>query len=134
MIYLQANTPGQSLFLTLKEGALIFGECSNYLMKILNQSTLQELYVIPQIISENERISHLGINTNFNDPLNSSLEILNTGRYHYTIYGQNNSYNLDPNDSSILGIYEVGYLYILKPESFYTDPSLIIPSDIEYNG
>jgi len=134
MIYLQANTQGQSLFLTLKEGALIFGECSNYLMKILNQSTLQELYVIPLIISESERISELVISTNINDPINASIEVLTSGRWHYTIYGQNSSSNLDPNDISVLGIYEMGYLQIIKPESFYSDPSLSIPSDIEYNG
>jgi hypothetical protein len=134
MIYLQANTPVQSLFLTLKEGALIFGECSNYLIKIANQSTLKELFVIPLIVEETDRISHLLIGTNFDDPLNASLEVLTTGRWHYTVYGQNSATNLDPEDASVLGVYEIGYLYIVKQESFYTDPALPIPTDIEYNG
>lgn len=134
MIYLQANTPAQSLFLTLKEGALVFGECTNYLLKIANQSTLQELFVIPMIVTESDRISQLLIGTNLDDPINASLEVLTTGRWHYTIYGQNSATNLDPEDASVLGVYEIGYLYIVKPESFYTDPTLSIPTDIEYNG
>jgi len=134
MIYLQANTQGQSLFLTLKEGALIFGECTNYLMKIVNQSTLQELVFLPTIVTENDRVSHLMVSTNTNDELNGSVEVLTTGRWAYTIYGQNSAINLDPADISVLGIYEIGYLYINKAEAFYTEQALPIPTDIEYNG
>jgi hypothetical protein len=134
MTYLQANTPTQSVFLTLKEGALVFGECSNYLLKIVNQSTLEELFVIPLVIGDTDRITHLQLSTNLDDPINASIEVLTTGRWHYTVYGQNSSTNLDPADGSVLGVYEIGYLYILKQESFYTDPALPIPTDVEYNG
>lgn len=134
MIYLQANIPAQSLFLTLKEGALVFGECTNYLMKIVNQSTLQELFVLPTIYSENDRVTHLQIGTSLNDPLNASIEVLTTGRWAYTIYGQNSATNLDPEDLSVLGVYEIGYLYILKQGEFYQEQDLPIPTDIEYNG
>lgn len=134
MIYLQANTPAQSLFLTLKEGALIFGDCTNYLMKIVNQSTLQELFVLPTIYSENDRVTHLQIGTNNNDPLYGSIEVLTTGRWAYTIYGQNSYTNLDPSNANVRGVYEIGYLYILKEGEFYQEQDLPIPTDIEYNG
>jgi hypothetical protein len=74
------------------------------------------------------------VSTNTNDELNGSVEVLTTGRWAYTIYGQNSAINLDPADISVLGIYEIGYLYINKAEAFYTEQALPIPTDIEYNG
>ena len=99
-----------------------------------NELTSELLYVIPTIIDENDRITTLGISTNFNDPINASILINHGGRWNYIVYGQNSNTNLDPTDSDVVGEIERGFVEFSSLINYYDQPTLTIPSDIEYNA
>lgn len=92
------------------------------------------LYVIPTIITENERITTLGISTNTNDPLNASILITHGGRWSYIVYAQNSNSNLNPTDAVVVGEIERGFIEFSSLINYYDQPTLTIPSDIEYNA
>lgn len=135
MNYLQSNTASQSLFLSLKEGRLLFSTTyTDYLLVLQNELTSELLYVIPTIIAENDRITELGISTNANDPLNASILINHGGRWNYIVYGQNSNTNLDPSDAVVVGEIERGFVEFSSLINYYDQPTITIPSDIEYNA
>ena len=90
--------------------------------------------MIPTIINENNRITTLGISTNFDDPINASILINHGGRWNYIVYGQNSDTNLDPNDVVVVGEIDKGFIEFSSLIDYYTQPTLTIPSDIEYNA
>lgn len=90
--------------------------------------------MIPTIITENERITTLGISTNANDPLNASILITHGGRWSYIVYGQNSNTNLDPTSIDVVGEIERGFIEFSSLINYYDQPTLTIPSDIEYNA
>lgn len=136
MNYLQTNTAYQTLLLSLKEGSLLYtATYDNYLVAIQNEITLETFYVIPIKISENDRVTMLQISTNADDPTNGSVLITNPGRYNFIIYGQNYNSNLDPNNKDyVVGELKRGFIQFDKIVNYYNQPSIVIPSDIEYNG
>ena len=135
MNYLQSNTASQTLLLSLKQGSLLFSTTyTNYLLVLQNELTSELLYVIPTIINENNRITTLGISTNFDDPINASILINHGGRWNYIVYGQNSDTNLDPNDVVVVGEIDKGFIEFSSLIDYYTQPTLTIPSDIEYNA
>jgi len=135
MNYLQTNTASQTLLLSLKEGSLLFATTyTNYLVVIQNEITLENFYVIPSTISENDRITTLAISTNSDDPTNGSILVLNGGRYNFVVYGQNSDTNLDPTSSDVVGEIKRGFIQFDTVVNYYNQPNIVIPSDIEYNG
>lgn len=135
MNYLQTNTAFQTLLLNLKSGSLLFATTyTNYLVVIQNEITLENFYVIPSTISENDRITTLAISTNADDPTNSSILVVNGGRYNFIVYGQNSDTNLDPTSADVVGEIKRGFIQFETLVNYYDQPNIIIPSDIEYNG
>lgn len=135
MNYLQTNTASQTLLLSLKEGSLLFATTySNYLVVIQNEITLENFYVIPSTISENDRITTLAISTNDDDPTNGSILVVNGGRYNFVVYGQNSDTNLDPTSGDVVGEIKRGFIQFETVVNYYNQPNIVIPSDIEYNG
>lgn len=135
MNYLQTNTAFQTLLLNLKSGSLLFATTyTNYLVVIQNEITLENFYVIPSTISENDRITTLAISTNADDPTNGSILVLNGGRYNFIVYGQNSDTNLDPTSADVVGEIKRGFIQFETLVNYYDQPNIIIPSDIEYNG
>jgi len=135
MNYLQTNTASQTLLLSLKEGSLLFATTyTNYLVVIQNEITLENFYVIPSTISENDRITTLSISTNNDDPVNGSILVVNGGRYNFVVYGQNSDTNLDPTNGDVVGEIKRGFIQFETVVNYYNQPNIVIPSDIEYNG
>jgi len=133
--YLQSNTASQTLLLSLKEGVLLFSTTyTDYLLVLQNELTSELLYVIPTIINENERITTLGISTNTDDPTNASILIAHGGRWSYIVYGQNSDTNLDPTSNDVVGEIQRGFIQFSSLINYYDQPTLTIPSDIEYNN
>ena len=135
MNYLQTNTASQTLLLNLKSGSLLFATTyTNYLVVIQNEITLENFYVIPSTISENDRITTLAISTNADDPTNGSILVVNGGRYNFIVYGQNSDINLDTTSADVVGEIKRGFIQFETLVNYYDQPNIVIPSDIEYNG
>lgn len=134
MNYLQTNTASQTLLLSLEEGVLLLTTFTDYLLVIQNETTLEKFAVIPTLISTNERITTLSISTNTDDAINGSILIVDGGRYNYIIYGQNSNTNLDPASIDVVGELKRGYIEFNTLTTYFDQPSLTIPNDIEYNG
>lgn len=133
MLFVETNTAAQTAYLSLKEGELILATTyTNYLVKLVHENTGKEYFFIPTIISENERATLLGFDTNVNDPLNNGILLTDAGRYAYTIYAQNSSTNLDPSLS--LGKIDEGFLEATNGVTYYETPTFNTPSDYIYNG
>jgi hypothetical protein len=135
MNYLQTNTAFQTLLLNLKSGSLLFATTyTNYLVVIQNETTLENFYVIPSTISENDRITSLAISTNNDDPVNGSILIVDGGRYNFIVYGQNSDENLDPTSADVVGEVNRGFIQFETVVNYYNQPNIVIPNDIQYNG
>jgi hypothetical protein len=134
MNYLQTNTASQTLLLSLEEGVLLLPPFTDYLLVIQNEITLEIFAVIPTLISSNERITTLSINTNADEPEEGDILITQSGRYNYIIYGQNSNSNLDSEDAVVVGELKRGFIEFTALTEYFDQPNLTIPNDIEYNG
>ena len=135
MNYLQTNTASQTLLLNLKSGSLLFATTyTDYLVVIQNETTLENFYVIPSTISENDRITSLAISTNDDDPTNGSILVVDGGRYNFIVYGQNSDENLDPTSADVVGEVNRGFIQFETVVNYYNQPNIVIPNDIQYNG
>lgn len=135
MLYVLTNTPNQSAYLTLKEGALILGSnYTNYLLVLVSELGNKIYTVVPAVMSESDRITHLVIGTDTTDEVNGSTLITTAGRYTYYVYGQNSATNLDPADASVVGLIEQGLAEVTNSNNLYTSPTTGISQDIVYNG
>lgn len=103
-------------------------------MILQNEITLKLFAVIPSVIDTNERITTLSISTDVDDAVNGSILIVDGGRYNYIIYGQNSNSNLDPADADVVGEIKRGYIEFNTLTTYFDQPTLTIPNDIEYNG
>ena len=135
MNYLQTNTASQTLLLNLKSGSLLFATTyTDYLVVIQNETTLENFYVIPSTISENDRITSLAISTNNDDPVNGSILVVDGGRYNFVVYGQNSDTNLDPTNGVVVGEIKRGFIQMETLVNYFDQPNIVIPNDIQYNG
>lgn len=134
MNYLQTNTASQSLLLSLEEGVLLLPTFSNYLLILQNEITLKQYAVIPSVMSSSERITMLSISTDADNPTEGSVLITDGGRYNFIIYGQNSGGNLDPTSVDVVGEIKRGYIEFNTLTTYFDQPTLTIPNDIEYNG
>ena len=87
--------------------------------------TGEKLAQVVDVINENERVTKIRLTT---------VPLIDAGRYHYEVYGQNSNTNLDPTDASVVGLVEKG-LMILQNGTIYFDVSTpTIPVDVIYTG
>lgn len=97
-VNLQKGTTNNNIALTLKEKVTI--DPVNFLFEFQNDQTKVKYYCICQDISvigtQRDRSNLFDITEGVDDPLNSSIILGNTGRYHVTVWEQSSSSNLDP--------------------------------------
>jgi hypothetical protein len=97
-VNLQKATTNDNVGLTLAEDTTITNPV--YLFEWQNDQTKVKYYAICQDVSlagpARERSNLFNITLGVDDPLNSSLILGNVGRYHYFIYEQTSTTNLDP--------------------------------------
>jgi hypothetical protein len=134
MWYLQTNLDSQPLPFSLKEARLVLSSFTDYLFVVVNETSGEQFALIPQVTIETDRVTWLTIGTNTNNATNGSVTISLSGRYHFTIYGQNSDTNLDPTDASVVGVVKKGYIELTHNFAYYESQTLNIPTDIIYNG
>jgi len=129
MEYLTTNQAGQILRLSLDESRQYFAAAfTNYLVILTheeNSTTGTDLAQVATIFNENQRITTLIITT-------AGLTI--SGRYRYSVYGQNSAINLNPNDASVVGLCRIGWAVMSDATTYYDLPNITINDDIIYNG
>lgn len=76
---------------------------------------------VAQVNYENDRITSLTVTTE---------TITTAGRYRYEVYGQNSASNIDPTNASVVGIVERGYCLMTGSTTFYEQPTIVIPADV----
>jgi hypothetical protein len=126
MVYLNTNTANQYAYLSLDEGRAYFNVAfTHYLLVMTYEMTGEELAQVVEVINENERVTKIRLTT---------VGLTDAGRYHYEVYGQNSSSNIDPTNASVVGLVEKG-LMILQDGTIYFDVSTpTIPVDVIYTG
>ena len=107
------DAANQQVVVTLKEKWKDFDTTpDSYLMKLTNTSGSGTYYLIPIVLSDNDRYTLLRINTNANAPTSGSIELEESGEYAYTIYGQTGTSNLSPTNAAVIGVFEIGTLFV----------------------
>ena len=126
MVYLNTNTANQYAWLSLDEGRAYFNVAfTHYLLVMTYEMTGEQLAQVVTVINENERVTKIRLTT---------VGLVDAGRYHYEVYGQNSSSNIDPTNASVVGLIEKG-LMILQDGTIYFDVSTpTIPVDVIYTG
>jgi len=129
MVYLNINTAGQTLRLSLDEARQYYSTAfTDYLLLIYheeNSNVGNSIAQVPPIVVENQRYTELTVTT---------IGLTLPGRYRYDVYGQNSNSNTDPNDASVVGLCERGYLYLNDSGVYFEVPTITIQDDIIYNG
>jgi len=126
MVYLNTNTANQYAWLSLDEGRAYFNVAfTHYLLVMTYEMTGEQLAQVVEVINENERVTKIRLTT---------VGLVDAGRYHYEVYGQNSSSNIDPTNAAVLGLIEKS-LMILQDETIFFDVSSpTIPVDVIYTG
>ena len=126
MVYLNTNTANQYAWLSLDEGRAYFNVAfTHYLLVMTYEMTGEKLAQVVTVINENERVTKIRLTT---------VGLTDAGRYHYEVYGQNSSSNINPTNASVVGLVEKG-LMILQDGTIYFDVSTpTIPVDVIYTG
>jgi hypothetical protein len=126
MVYLNTNTANQYAWLSLDEGRAYFNVAfTHYLLVLTYEMTGEKLAQVVTVINENERVTKIRLTT---------VGLTDAGRYHYEVYGQNSSTNINPTNASVVGLVEKG-LMILQDGTIYFDVSTpTIPVDVIYTG
>jgi len=126
MVYLNTNTANQYAYLSLDEGRAYFNVAfTHYLLVMTYEMTGEKLAQVVTVINENERVTKIRLTT---------VGLVDAGRYHYEVYGQNSSSNINPTNASVVGLVEKG-LMILQDGTIYFDVSTpTIPVDVIYTG
>jgi len=126
MVYLNTNTANQYAYLSLDEGRAYFNVAfTHYLLVMTYEMTGEQLAQVVEVINENERVTKIRLTT---------VGLVDAGRYHYEVYGQNSAVNIDPTNAAVLGLIEKS-LMILQDETIFFDVSSpTIPVDVIYTG
>jgi hypothetical protein len=126
---LLTNTPNQILRLTLYESRLYYTTAySNYLIVLTHEEKSgigASLSQVLNIVNETERITTLSIDT---------TNVTMAGRYQYVVYGQNSAVNTDPTNPVVIGVVEIGWVYVTDESTGYVIPTISIDPDIIYDG
>ena len=125
MIYLQPNTAGNVIYLTLKERDKELGAVTDYLVVLTHAITLEKYYLIASVNETNERYTKITLGTDVDSPTSGSILLTETGQYLYDVYGQNSDTNLDPNDDVVEGLFELGTCTVRDSLATYYDVPVI---------
>jgi hypothetical protein len=126
MVYLNTNTANQYAWLSLDEGRAYFNVAfTHYLLVMTYEMTGEQLAQVVEVINENERVTKIRLTT---------VGLVDAGRYHYEVYGQNSSSNIDPTNASVVGLIEKGLIILQDGTIFFDVSSPTIPVDVIYTG
>jgi len=126
MVYLNTNTANQYAWLSLDEGRQYFNVAfTHYLLVMTYEMTGEKLEQVVVVINENERVTKIRLTT---------VGLLDAGRYHYEVYGQNSSTNTDPTDASVVGKVEEGLMILSNGTNYFDVSTPTIPVDVIYTG
>jgi len=126
MVYLNTNTANQYAWLSLDEGRAYFNVAfTHYLLVMTYEMTGEQLAQVVEVINENERVTKIRLTT---------VGLVDAGRYHYEVYGQNSSSNIDPTNASVLGLIEKSLMILQDGTIFFDVSTPTIPVDVIYTG
>jgi hypothetical protein len=126
MVYLNTNTANQYAYLSLDEGRAYFNVAfTHYLLVMTYEMTGEQLAQVVTVINENERVTKIRLTT---------VGLTDAGRYHYEVYGQNSSSNIDPTNASVVGLVEKSLMILQDGTIFFDVSSPTIPVDVIYTG
>jgi len=126
MVYLNTNTANQYAWLSLDEGREYFNVAfTHYLLVMTYEMTGEKLAQVVVVINENERVTKIRLTT---------VGLLDAGRYHYEVYGQNSDTNTDPADASVVGKVEEGLMILSNGTNYFDVSTPTIPVDVIYTG
>jgi hypothetical protein len=126
MVYLNTNTANQYAWLSLDEGRAYFNVAfTHYLLVMTYEMTGEKLAQVVEVINENERVTKIRLTT---------VGLVDAGRYHSEVYGQNSSSNIDPTNASVVGLIEKGLIILQDGTIFFDVSSPTIPVDVIYTG
>jgi hypothetical protein len=128
MIYLATNTAAQTLYMNLAEARPFLATYTHYLFVFKYEehgAGGSPVGTVATIVYENWRVTEVTLST-------VGIEI--TGRYSYTVYGQNSASNTDPDDAAVVGIVTTGMCMISRDINYYNAPSITIPSNVNYES
>lgn len=126
MIYLQTDTSNQELLLPLYDSHYLLNDgtwtdYTHYLLVLTNETSSQVLAQVPVVLSENERITTLLVDT---------TGLISSGRYRYDVYVQNSDTNTNPTDASVLGLTHKGWGELTNNAQYYNVPPITMPEDV----
>jgi hypothetical protein len=126
MVYLNTNTANQYAWLSLDEGRAYFNVAfTHYLLVMTYEMTGEQLAQVVEVINENERVTKIRLTT---------VGLVDAGRYHYEVYGQNSSSNIDPTNAAVLGLIEKSLMILQDGTIFFDVSSPTIPVDVICTG
>jgi hypothetical protein len=126
MVYLNTNTANQYAYLSLDEGRAYFNVAfTHYLLVMTYEMTGEQLAQVVEVINENERVTKIRLTT---------VGLIDAGRYHYEVYGQNSDSNIDPTNAAVLGLIEKSLMILQDGTIFFDVSSPTIPVDVIYTG
>jgi hypothetical protein len=126
MVYLNTNTANQYAYLSLDEGRAYFNVAfTHYLLVMTYEMTGEELAQVVEVITENERVTKIRLTT---------VGLVDAGRYHYEVYGQNSDSNIDPTNAAVLGLIEKSLMILQDGTIFFDVSTPTIPVDVIYTG
>ena len=132
MIRLIPNTAGQFMYLTLQDSIKYLSSFSNYLVELKSLQSNRKYYFIATLGVDTDRYSRVDVGLDTDDAVNGSIQITESGQYKYTIFGQNSSTNLNPDDISVIGIVEVGKAVLVTQVDYFNEYTPTIPNDTIY--
>jgi hypothetical protein len=126
MVYLNTNTANQYAWLSLDEGRAYFNVAfTHYLLVMTYEMTGEQLAQVVEVINENERVTKIRLTT---------VGLVDAGRYHYEVYGQNSAVNIDPTNASVVGLIEKSLMILQDGTIFFDVSSPTIPVDVIYTS
>lgn len=115
--------------MTLDEGRAYFDDTYTHYLLILTREEKSDvgadLAQVPTISLENQRYTQLVVTT---------VGLTGAGQYRYTVYGQNSSSNIDPNNAAVVGIVEEGWLNLTTNADYYNEITVASSDDKQYAG
>jgi len=126
MVYLNTNTANQYAYLSLDEGRAYFNVAfTHYLLVMTYEMTGEQLAQVVEVINENERVTKIRLTT---------VGLVDAGRYHYEVYGQNSANNINPTNASVVGLVEKSLIILQDGTIFFDVSTPTIPVDVIYTG
>ena len=131
MIHILPNTIAQSVYVSPFQARKFLPTITYYLLELEDVQSGEKFYVIPTVDVDNARYSTFTFNTNADAGASGSVLITGSGQYLFSIYGQENNTNLDPNDPTVMGLMQVGACEVVGV-NIANFPDINIPNNVIY--